>query len=382
MPHRSRHIVATLLFALLLSACAVCSTQNAPPANTQELMASGLRAIHQNQSAQAEEFFRQALAIDPALPDAYLGLGMAALRLGDPVGAKDSLSHALTINENLRGAHMFLGIAQYQSNDFSAAVDSLQKELILQPQSAEVLTWIGIVELAAGHPELATGPLDQAAALNPKNPEILDYRGRAHTQVAQQSFQQLYDMDPASWHVHRALGEMFSAARQPEQAIEEYNAALGEQLNNPDLYEAIGNELQRAGRPADAIQAYQKELKLNPRSGVALFSLGKLYVQSDHPADGIPLLRQSLDEHVPPAPAYYYIGVGLAYSADNKSAAEALEACLANNPSPQIEKDAWYALVRLYPKLNRPADAQHALDEFKKLQAASERNQPSKPTKQ
>ena len=368
--------------ALLLGLAAASFAQDgAAPSTTpvQQLMESGIRAVQQNDPGKAEQFFREALAASPDLPEAYLGLGMATLRQGKPENAEVALAHAIQLNENLRGAHMFLGIAQYQANDLPAAVDSLQAEIKIQPQNVEALTWLGIVELAAGHPELATNPLDQAAALSPKNPEILDYRGRAHTQVAQQNFQQLYALDPNSWHVHRALAETLSDAHQPDQAVTEYKAAIDGQPNNPDLYEALGNEYQRLSRFPDAIEAYQSELKLNPRSAIALFELGKLKVESPHPADGIPLLRQALEAHVPAAPAYYYLGKALSDTDDYKGAAEALETCLAGKPAGQMEMNAWYALVHVYTKLNRASDSQHALEEFKKLKAANAQPQQGAP---
>jgi len=365
--------------ALVLWSVTTSLAQDGAAVSVQQLMESGIRAVHQNEPARAEQFFRQALSVSPDLPEAYLGLGMAALRLGKPENAEEALVHAIKLNESLPGAHMFLGIAQYQANELSAAVESLQTEIKIQPQDVEALTWLGIVQLAAGHPELATNSLDQAAVLSPKNPEILDYRGRAHTQVARQNFQQLYALDPNSWHVHRALAETLSDALQPDQAVTEYKAAIDGQPNNPDLYEALGNEYQRLSRFPEAMEAYHAELKLNPRSAIALFELGKLTVDSPHPADGIPLLRQALEAHVPAAPAYYYLGKALSETDDTKGAAEALETCLANKPAPQVETNAWYALVRVYAMLNRPSDAQHALEEFRKLKAANTQPQQSTP---
>ena len=327
--------------------------------------------MHEGRPAAAEQDFRQAIAAAPQLPDGYLGLGMLQLREGKTADAAQALSKAIDLNPRTPGAHMFLGIAQYQMNKLDDAVAALTQEVSLQPDNAEALTWLGMVELAAGHPELATAPLDRASAISPKDANILDYRARAHTQVAQQCFQQLYALDPGSWHVHRALAEMFSASKQPEQAITEYKAALDEQPNNPDLYEALGNEYQRTGHSAEALKAYEQQLKLNPHNPIALFNCGKIHVDSDEPALGIPLLQQALDAHASPGPAYYYLGLGYSKSGQYQQAAQALEKSLASQPVPFIQQNAWYALVRVYQRLNRPADAQHALDEFKRLKAAS-----------
>ena len=362
------------LFAapLALWAAPALPAQNAPSeADVLQMLRHGAQAIHEGRPAVAEQDFRQAIAAAPQLPDGYLGLGMVQLRQGKADDAVQALSKAIQLNPQTPGAHMFLGIALYQMNKFDDAAAALSQEVSLQPDNAEALTWLGMAELAASHPELATAPLDRAYALSPRDANILDYRARAHTQVAQQCFQQLYKLDPHSWHVHRLLAETFSASKQPEQAIVEYKAALDEQPNNPDLYEALGDEYQRIGHSADALKAYEQQLKLNPHNSIALFNCGKIHIDSDEPALGIPLLQQALDAHASPAPAYYYLGLGYSKSGQYQQAAQALEKSLASQPSSHIEQNAWYALVRVYQRLNRLADSQHALDEFKRLKAAS-----------
>ncbi len=381
---RMNRIHRELLTAVAVGALASCLlAAQAPPTGSAsgsqvlQLLRSGAQAIHEGRVADAEQDFRAAIAADPQLPDGYLGLGMLALREGKAADAVQALSTAIELNPQTPGAHMFLGIAQYRMSRLDDAITSLNQEVALQPANAEALTWLGMVQLAAGHPELATGPLDRAYALSPKDANILDYRARAHTQVAQQCFQQLYALDPKSWHVHRLLAETFSASKQPDQAIVEYKAALDEQPNNPDIYEALGNEYMRIGYTADALKAYEQQLALDPHNPVALFNCGKIHIDSDEPALGIPLLQQAVDAHASPAPAYYYLGLGYSKSGQYEQSAKALEQSLASQPSPFIEQNDWYALVRVYQRLNRPADSQHALDEFKRLKAASAAQAPN-----
>jgi tetratricopeptide (TPR) repeat protein len=335
------------------------------------MLERGSQAMQAGKPAEAEDIFKQVIAAAPQLPDGYLGLGMAQMRNGKPDAAEHSLAKAIAIDPRTPGAHMFLGIAQFQMNKLDAATASLVEETRLQPDDAEALTWLGMAELAAGHPDQATEPLDHAAALKPKDPNILDYRARAHTQVAQECFRDLYNLDPGSWRVHRALAEMLAAAKRPEDAIAEYKAALVEQPGDPDLYEALGDEDQLAGLKADATHAYEQELKLNPHSPAALYNLGKLQVENGDPAVGIEDLQKAIQAQAPGAPAFYYLGVGMAKTEHYQEAADWLEKSLAAHPSDAIEQGAWYELIRVYQRLHRAEDAQHALDEFKRLKAAA-----------
>jgi tetratricopeptide (TPR) repeat protein len=329
--------------------------------------------MHEGNPAQAEGLFRQAVTAAPRLPDAYLGLGMSELRQGKPGDAESALSQALNLDPQLHGAHLFLGISQYQSNKMDAAIISLRKEVQIQPESVEALTWLGIVELNADHPEEATTPLDRAAALSPKDPNVLDYRGRAHALVAQQSYRALMALDPDSWRVHRALGEIDAESKQWESALAEYRKAIEKQPKDPDLYEALGDAYQHLSRLEDATGAYQAELKINPTSATALYNLGRIQVLSGDAARGVSLLRQAVEQHAQPAPADYYLGIGLAQTGHPAEAATSLEKCLAENPSDFIRQGAYFQLVRVYEALHRQQDAQRAAEELKKLKAAAAR---------
>jgi tetratricopeptide (TPR) repeat protein len=340
-------------------------------ADLQQLLNKGALAVHQGRLAEAEGYFRQAIATAPQRPDGYLGLGMTELRAGDGAAAVGDLNKAIETSPETPSAHLFLGIALYQLNRYDAAAAALQQELKLQPDSAEVLTWLGMAQIAAGHAELATAPLDRAAQLAPQDANVLVYRGRAHTQVAQQCYQQLYALDPGSWQLHQAMAELFSAAQQHEQAIGEYKAALVQQPRNSDLYESLGFEYQKAGKYDEAVKAYQQVLELNPHDAVALFNLAKIRIEKDDAAGGIPLIKQAIAAHAAPAPSYYYLGYGLAAQGEFAEAAQWLERSLAEKPSDLIAQNAWYSLARVYQKLGRNGDSQHALEEFKKLKAVT-----------
>lgn len=323
--------------------------------------------MHQGNASDAEALFRQATSAAPQLPDAFLGLGMSELRQGKTDDAERALSKAVELKPDMPGAHMFLGIAEFQMNKLDAATASLKQELVEQPENAEALTWLGIVELGAGHPDQAIEPLDRAAQLSPRDPNVLDYRGRAHSLVAQQSYRALTALDPDSWRVHRALGEVYSESRDWANAIAEYQKALDRQPNNSDLYEALGDGYQHLNRFKDATDAYETELKLSPHNPIALYNLGKIQVERGDPQRGVTLLRQAAEASAPSAPISCYLGRGLADTGHPEEAVIWLEKSLEQEPSEFMEESAYFQLARVYKMLNRTADAQHAADELKKL---------------
>lgn len=333
------------------------------------LLQQGAAALQRGDLALAESDFRKATESSPRSGEAYMGLGLAELRDGSSEGAVASLRKAASVSPNLGGAHLFLGIAQYQTGNPEEAAASLRQELALNPHNLEALTWMGIVELGSGHPEEATGPLDQAAVLAPKDSHLLYYRARAHSLVAEATYRQLYEQEPDSALVHRALAESLAGSGQPEKSIAEYELALKKEPTNADLYEGLGEQNQKLSRFDEARVAYQEELKLNPSSGIALYNLGKMDIEAGKAESGVAFLRKAEAAHVAGAATDYYLGLGLAQTGSYAESAHWLEQALANQPSSFVEQGALFQLGRVYQRLGRRGDAQRAIDRLKELKA-------------
>lgn len=333
------------------------------------MLRSASDAVRRGDTATAESTFKRVTEIAPGLSDGYFGLGMVQLRENRPDDASRALARAVEVNPLLYGAHLYLGIAQYQMGQANAAIESFKAETLLRPGQSEAYSWLGIAELNQNHPELAIGPLDTAKALDPKDPQILYYCGRAHLLEAEADYRKLAELNPNSALVHRGLAESFDAGGQPEKSIAEYEAAIKQEPNNPDLYEALGEaNLKMSRRPA-AQQAYEHALALNAHSAIALYNLGRIDVESGKPEDGVALLRKAEAVHASPAPTDFYLGLGLAETGKNAEAATWLERSLSSQPSAFMAQSAYYQLARVYKRLNRNEDAQKALVTLSRLKA-------------
>jgi tetratricopeptide (TPR) repeat protein len=351
-----------LLGLLLVCAAGEVRSQQGPS----RWMEAGAVALRQGNPKQAEEDFRRELEANPASADAHLGMGVAQLRAGEPDA---SITKAIELNPEIRSAHMFRGIAFFQMNSLDQAIVEFQEELKVRPKDVEALTWLGIVELQAGRPKQAAEPLDRAGTLMPGDENILYYQVRAHTLAAQESFRALFKIDPDSAFVHRAQAEIDAESEQPDKAIAEYQAALKRSPSDPELYEALGDQEQKVSRTEEATKAYQAELAINPHSAIALLNLGKIQVETGNPEDGIVLLQRAVEAHAIAAPTDFYLGLGLLKVGKNEDAAKWLERSLASMPSDFIRQRDYYELARVYQKLGRSDDSQHALDQLKKLKA-------------
>ncbi len=338
----------------------------------------GAAAMREGRSADAEKAFRDAVKLAPDLADAHLDLGLVLGREGKQEEAVAALRRAIELDPKLPSAHMFLGVFLYQANRRDEAIAALNQELQIDPKNGEALTWMGIVELAAGHPERATGAFDRAAEITPNDLNLLEYRGKAHSQVARDSYARMAQINPNSWQVHKVQAELYADEERHADAIKEYQAAIAQEQRNPDLYEGLGDEYRKLNQLEQAKQAYAKELDLSPQNPIAMYNLGSTDVDLGDHAAGVPLLHAMLERYRGAPVAEYYLGRGLAAEGREAEAAESLERSVKNDPESEIAKRSYYELARLYRKMQRPAEAERALHEYNRLREAQDKRNAEK----
>jgi len=273
---------------------------------------------------------------------------------------------------------MFLGVFLYQANRRDEAIEALKQELAMTPKNVEALTWLGLVELANGHPERAVEPFDRAAELTPNDLTLLEYRGRAHSQVARESYARMAQIDPNSWQVHKVQAELFAEDEKNAESIKEYEAAIQIEQRNPDLYEGLGDVYRKLNELEAAQKAYARELELSPSNPIAMYNLGSTDVERGDYAAAVPLL-QAMEARFQGAPvADYYLGRGLAATGKEVEAAARLERSVTADPESEVAKRSYYELARIYRKMQRPADAERALREYNRLREAQDKKNAEK----
>ncbi|MDQ2840570.1 MAG: tetratricopeptide repeat protein [Acidobacteriota bacterium] len=332
----------------------------------------GATALREGRPAEAEREFRNAIRLDPTLAEAHLDLGLVLGREGKSAEAIESLKQALILNPHLEAGHMFLGVFLYQMGRNEEAISQLQQELAQSPKNREALSWLGIVELASGHPELATGPFDAALELSPDDLTLLEYRGRAHSQVAAESYSRMAKVNPDSWQVHKVRAELLVSENKDREAVAEYQAALNREKNNPDVYEGLGDAYRRLNELEPAGQAYAQELALAPRNPIAMYNLGSTDIDRGDYAAGVLLIEAMLKNYDASPTAEYYLGRGLAESNHEVEAVTWLERTAKSDPKGELAKRSYYELSRLYRKMHRPEDAARTLAAYNHLRESDD----------
>jgi len=363
------------LAALGLALLPLSAPAQAPTGADAEMMA-GSGAMRQGNLPEAIAQFKAATVKAPRFAEAYLDLGLAYEQHGEIPDALAALDKARTLKPTLRGANLFLGIAEYQLGDAKKAEDALKRETKLNPKDAKALMWLGVAQLANNEADQAAATLDAAYTLAPKDADILYHRGRAHTLVSKESYEQMNALDPDGYRVHEVLAEADVAAERTADAIAEYKAAIERAPRQPGLHEALADLEWAAGDTDLADTIYQQELALDPYSFLAWYKLGSLRV-IDAKGDALAPLEKarSLDPNFPDL--YYYLGRAQVDAGQDAAGIENLKrASVAaggsagpNGTSSTLNTLAYYQLSRIYRRLHRTAEADAALTQFRKLRA-------------
>ena len=87
----------------------------------QQAFARGAAAMHNGESAAAEQAFRDAIRLAPNLAEAHLDLGLVLGREGKLDEAVAQVKRAVALAPSQPGAQMFLGIFLFQGNHVQEA---------------------------------------------------------------------------------------------------------------------------------------------------------------------------------------------------------------------------------------------------------------------
>jgi len=211
---------------------------------------------------------------------------------------KPILAELLTIGDEILYGQIVDTNSQWMSVELDKVGIKVIRKTTVGDVESEILTAFAEAEKRILQERKNVYYLELVKGLSPKDVDILDYRAKAHSQVAAESYARMQQIDPDSWHVHRALAQNFADLGKTPEAIREYRVAIEKQPGNPDLYEALGNLYQQVSQFDDAIHAYEQEVKLSPNNAIALYNLGKIDVERGDPAAGVALLRKAAADRV------------------------------------------------------------------------------------
>lgn len=351
----------------------------APPTSLQ--LAWGQALIVAKQAHRAEDVFRKALAAEPTLAAARLGLASALEAQGRVGEAKLELDELLTQSPDTDGIHERLAGLALRLGEKDEALAHFEAALATGKAGPEVHVALGQLALDMGKLDLAASHLVKVSEESPSTPGALYSLGRLRERqgdlgkaLAEYRRATGYENTP---EVQLAYGRVLGAAgkeddalvafreafalaeghlehgrlllkrSKADQAIVDFDAAV---RIDPEMWEAFlmkGNAHDVLGETDKAAEAWRQVVRLQPKNVEGLYKLGRLEMDRGQIKPALDYLRRAAagapQDRPWAADVYFQLGYAELQAGSKKSARDALTKYLALAPTdapdrPAVEK--------------------------------------------
>jgi len=263
--------VSLLCLLLLLSSVTIATADE-----VNDELQRAREALDSGKLDDAERGFRELIARNPGLADAYAGLADTLQRLerteealsllleagqglvyaGDHETGRDYLRRAVEISPNSAAARAALGYAELRGEDYASAVRELRRAIELGQSGAAVNLYLGAALWESG--------------------QLVE---------AERVYRQILDREPtARAPAVRALGGLLLWQGRYEDAVPILGEAARAEVSSAAVQFDLARALAGAGRDAEAIVAYRRVIELAPRMPAARYGLATLLARAGETA--------------------------------------------------------------------------------------------------
>jgi predicted O-linked N-acetylglucosamine transferase (SPINDLY family) len=209
------------------------------------------------QLGEAAGCYQQALALQPALPEALANLGSVLQSLGRPVEAVDCCRRALVLRPEFPEAFNNLGNALHALGRPDEAETCFRQALALRPDYVEGFNNLGNALIALGRANEAEETLRRALALRPDFAEAHYNLGNAvgrqgRSGDAEACYRRALELRPAYPEAHSNLGALLLESGRPGAAEVSFRRALELRPDLPGAATNLGLSLRNQGRCEEA----------------------------------------------------------------------------------------------------------------------------------
>lgn len=217
-------------------------------------------------------------------PEAYLTEAQALFDQGKLNQAVEAYQRAIEVQPNDAAIYVALAQVQVFAGDYTGAQASAEKGLLLNPTNSmahAVRAWVLDFE---GNPLEAEASVKRALELDPNNAaahafyaEILIDQGPNNAVRAAEESKVAQQLAPNTLITHRARGYVLEATANYEEAVREYQAAIGINANIPDLHLQLGINYSALGIYDQAVQEFSNANALNPADPMPDYMSSRTY---------------------------------------------------------------------------------------------------------
>lgn len=210
----------------------------ADPQNAEAWLSWGDMFAKKYKETFAIQNYREALKIDPRMPEAHLGLA-ESLASTEPEMAEEEFKAAMEVNPKLPQGHLVEASHLIESEAYDKAMDSVNKALAVNPQMADAFSVAAAVSYLQGNTAEFDKYKAKVLATNPQYSKL--YLTLAESAVSVRLYKKAVDfarealrLNPRDWDAMSLLGINLQRIGQEEEGTDVLETAFaGDPLNIP-----------------------------------------------------------------------------------------------------------------------------------------------------
>jgi tetratricopeptide (TPR) repeat protein len=251
-----------------------------------------------NDTVQAEAWFRRAIKAEPANLAPYLHLVEMFRSQEKWPEAERILRKAVKVVPGSALVHGHLGAVLQDQDRLPEAYEAMRRSAELDPDNPKIHNNLGVVYQRLGQPTRALAAFEHALSLQPDYAEASrnlarHWRAAGDRERAQAILSDLVNRSPKSFVDACELAGFWLEEGRNDEALALYQRFEGS--TDPSVLSRLGSSLQEVGRIARGNEALRTALSLDPRSGIAWFHL-VLAMDKEDLEEAIGVMRRVLKE--------------------------------------------------------------------------------------
>ena len=266
--------------------------QQQPASRFESLVAAAQQAQAANDFAAAVNDYKQAVRIQPDMPELWANLGLMEQQAGDIPGALQSFLHANRINPSLYVPNLFLGIDLVHTGKTPEAIPFLSKAERINKADPQAPLALGRAYYAVGKFTDAAQEFERAIALEPKLGAAWFALGIARLNQVEVDARKMSIEDKSSPFAGALYAESLEKQARFSEAASLYRSLLASFPQPPCLHSALGIALLRHRDLEDAAAEFAAERAAHPECGLALLGQARIAIELGDNQQAVKLLQE------------------------------------------------------------------------------------------
>jgi predicted Zn-dependent protease len=248
------------------------------PNTFESLLASAKEAQARSDFQAAAEFYRQALALHPQIPELRANLGLMYYQTGKDEQAAEAFREALRLKPSLFVPNLFLGLDYVKMKQFTEAIPYLKRAEVAKPTDSQVHLALAQAYTGTGKTGLAISSYWRATEIDSQNADAWYHLGVSYLEQVEAGARILLTHFKDSAYLQVLVADTFSEQRAFVQAKEAYQKALSMSTCPQGTHAAYAFVLLNRHDLSAAESELNAELAATPGSLVAKLGLARLHI--------------------------------------------------------------------------------------------------------